>query len=263
MLNEYFYHERIRKSVAIFGSLFNNIYVLNKNSAGAIIQTKKVPLSYAPKSKFLERIREHADLDNDSKVALKLPRMSFEILAFTYSPERQLQKTGNFNRSGLTDSDRMKFYAPVPYNLSMQLNIFTKQQDDALQIVEQILPYFNPQYSLTIKPFSDYQDILEDVPITLSGMSYSDDYEGALDARRTIVYQLDFEMEANFYSGIIGSQIIRKVDVDTYIMDIDNGLTVDSDRQVSRITVLPNPLNVTADSDYGFTTTITDMVDSA
>ena len=263
MLNEYFYHERIRKSVAMFGSLFNNIYILHKNSSGAVINTKKVPLSYAPKSKFLERIREHADLDDDSKVALKLPRMSFEILAYTYAPERQLQKTGNFSRVGLTDSDRMKFYAPVPYTLSFQLNIFTKLQDDALQIVEQIIPYFNPQYSLTIKPFSDYQDILEDVPITLSGMSYSDDYEGAQDARRTIVYQLDFEMEANFYAGVINTQIIRKVDVDNYIMDIPNGLAADSDRKVSRITVLPNPLGVTADSDYGFTTTITNMVDSA
>ena len=91
MLNAYFYHERIRKSVAMFGSLFNNIYVLNKDSSGKVIQTKKVPLSYAPKSKFLERIREHADLDVDQKVALKLPRMSFEILAYTYAPERQLQ----------------------------------------------------------------------------------------------------------------------------------------------------------------------------
>tara|TARA_R100001377_G_scaffold11757_1_gene5919 strand:+ start:1538 stop:2329 length:792 start_codon:yes stop_codon:yes gene_type:complete len=263
MLNAYFYHERIRKSVAMFGSLFNNIYVLHKNSAGAVINTKKIPLSYAPKTKFLERIREHADLDNDNKVALKLPRMSFEILAFTYAPERQLQKTGNFSRVGLTDSDRMKFYAPVPYNLSFQLNIFTKAQDDALQIVEQILPYFNPQYSLTIKPFSSYQDILEDVPITLSGMSYSDDYEGALDSRRTIVYQLDFEMEANFYSGVINSQIIRKVEVDNYLMDVENGLTADSDVKVSKITVLPNPLGVSADSDYGFTTSIVNTVDSA
>ena len=129
----------------MFGSLFNNIYILHKNSSGAVINTKKVPLSYAPKSKFLERIREHADLDTENKVALKLPRMSFEILAYTYAPERQLQKTGNFSRAGLTDSDRMKFYAPVPYTLSMQLNIFTKLQDDALQIVEQIIPYFNPQ----------------------------------------------------------------------------------------------------------------------
>ena len=247
----------------MFGSLFNNIYVLHKNSAGGIINTKKVPLSYAPKSKFLERIREHADLDLDQKVALKLPRMSFEILAYTYAPERQLQKTGNFSRIGLTDSDRMKFYAPVPYNLSFQLNIFTKQQDEALQIVEQILPYFNPQYSLTIKPFSAYQDILEDCPITLSGMSYSDDYEGAMDARRTIVYQLDFEMEANFYSGVINTQIIRKIETEQYLMDIANGLTADSDAKVSTLTVLPNPLGVSADSDYGFTTTLVSHVDSS
>ena len=263
MLNAYFYHERIRKSVAMFGSLFNNIYVLNKNSAGAIIQTKKVPLSYAPKAKFLERIREHADLDTSNKVALKLPRMSFEILAYTYAPERQLQKTSNFNRVGLTDSDRVKVYSPVPYTLSMQLNIFTKSQDEALQIVEQIIPYFNPQYTITIKPFSDYSDILEDCPITLSGMSYSDDYEGSLDSRRTIVYQLDFEMEANFYSGVLNTQIIRKVTAEQYLMDIANGLTADSDVKVSTLTVLPNPLGVTADSDYGFTTTLVSHVDSS
>ena len=263
MLNAYFYHERIRKSVAIFGSLFNNIYVLNKNSAGAVIQTKKVPLSYAPKAKFLERIREHADLDLDQKVALKLPRMSFEILAYTYAPERQLQKMGSFNRVGLTDSDRVKIFAPVPYTLSMQLNIFTKAQDEALQIVEQIIPFFNPQYTITIKPFSAHADILEDCPITLSGMSYSDDYEGALDSRRTIVYQLDFEMEANFYSGVLNTQIIRKVTTEQYLMDVANGLVADSDVKVSTLTVLPNPLNVSADSDYGFTTTLVSHVDSS
>jgi len=263
MLNEYFYHERIRKSVAMFGSLFNNIYVLNKDSNGNVIQTKKVPLSYAPKSKFLDRIREHADLDLDQKVALKLPRMSFEILAYTYAPERQLQKTSNFNRVGLTDSDRVKVYSPVPYNLSMQLNIFTKAQDEALQIVEQIIPYFNPQYTITIKPFSQYADILEDCPITLSGMSYSDDYEGSMDARRTIVYQLDFEMEANFYSGVINTQIIRKIETEQYLMDIANGLAADSDTKVSTLTVLPNPLNVSADSDYGFTTTLVSHIDSS
>ena len=136
-------------------------------------------------------------------------------------------------------------------------------QDDALQIVEQIIPYFNPQYSLTIKPFSDYQDIIEDVPITLSGMSYSDDYEGAMDARRTIVYQLDFEMEANFYSGVISKQIIRKITTEQYLMDVANGLVADSDAKVSTLTVLPNPLGVSADSDYGFTTTLVNHVDSS
>ena len=94
-------------------------------------------------------------------------------------------------------------------------------------------------------------------------MSYSDDYEGAMDARRTIVYQLDFEMEANFYSGIANTQIIRKIETEQYLMDIPNGLTADSDAKVSTLTVLPNPLNVTADSDFGFTTTLIQHVDSS
>ena len=267
MLGSHFYHERIRKSVAMFGSLFNNIYVLRKDNTNKVISQARVPLSYAPSSSFLDRLRETPDLVTDTKVAIKLPRMSFEIVSFQYDSQRQLQKTNNLNRG--TGNNRNKIYTYTPYIIGFQLNIYTKTQDDALQIVEQILPYFAPQYTLTIKPFADYTDIKEDVPITLNGLTYSDAYEGALDNRRIIQYTLDFTMTANFYGPISEASIIRKPIVDLYASsrakDSDGQRvldTIDSDGAFAyfsptvRITVEPNPLDATPDSDYGFTTKI-------
>ena len=187
MFGNYFYHERIRKSVALFGKMFNNIYVLRKDGTGQVISQVKVPLSYASKAKFLDRIKNQPDLDNDQSVAIKLPRMSFEIVTIQYDPTRQLQKTNNINKSSTSSNLRNKIYSFVPYTINFQLNIYAKTQDDALQMVEQIIPYFAPQYTLTIKPFADYPDLVEDVPITIQGTSFTDDYEGAVEQRRTII----------------------------------------------------------------------------
>ena len=265
MLGSHFYHERIRKSVAMFGSLFNNIYVVRKDNTNKVISQARVPLSYAPSSSFLDRLRETPDLLNDTKVAIKLPRMSFEIVSFQYDSQRQLSKVNNINKG--SGNTRNKIYTYTPYIIGFQLNVYTKTQDDALQIVEQILPYFAPQYNLTIKPFADYSDIKEDVPITLNGLTYSDAYEGALDNRRIIQYTLDFTMTANFYGPTRESAIIRKSIMDLYVsqtlQDSDGTTvyrTIDSDGAFAlysptvKITVEPNPLNASPDSDYGFTT---------
>lgn len=247
----------------MFGSLFNNIYVLRKNSSGGTIGTVKVPISYAPRDQALVRIRDNANLDTDTGLGIKLPRLSFEMLAFTYAPERQLQKMGKIQKSIPSDTtvvSRNKIYNYVPYTISFQLNLYAKSQDDGLQILEQILPYFTPQYSLTIKPFSDYADVKEDVPIILQGVAYSDTYEGAVGDRRVINYQLDFEMHANFYGPFNAGKIIRDVETNQYLIGAGSA---DSDVWVSKINILPNPLGASADSDYGFTTTITNTVDSA
>lgn len=252
---QYFYHQRLRKSVAVFGTIFNNIYVVRKDSAGKIISQVKVPLSYAPRMKYLDRIRESPSLVDDIKVALKLPRMSFEITSITYNSERKLPKLNNYNKP-LPDSvnNRNKFFTPAPYTLGFQLNIYSKTQDDALQIVEQILPYFNPQYTLTIKPFSEIApDVREDVPITIQGVSFADDFEGAVEERRTIIYTLDFTMETNFYGPIDPATIIRRSQTDIYQAINFNEET---DPQLQQINVTPNPLNADPDSDFGFDTQI-------
>ena len=260
MFGTHFYHQRIRKSVAVFGTLFNNLYVLRKDSTGQVISQVKDPLSYGPQRKFLDRIRQNPDLDNDTKVAIKLPRMSFEMISATYDQGRQLQKTNTFLQAGINAGSRKKFYSWVPYNLGFQLSIYAKSQDDALQIVEQILPYFNPQYTLAIKPFADYGTISEDVPIVLTGVVLNDEYEGEMGStRRTIIYTLDFDMHVLFHGPIESQGIIRTAITD--ILNQDAGLQ-DSDIPLERITVTPDPALAGPDSDFGFSTVI-EGIDSA
>ena len=257
MFGTHFYHQKVRTCVAIFGKLFNNIYVVRPSSQ------LKVPLSYAPKQKYLERIRENPDLSANSQVAIKLPRMSFEITSFAYDATRQLTKVSNFNTFGTSNTNKQKFYSPVPYSVNFQLNVYAKSQDDALQIVEQILPTFNPQYTLTIKPFStEYPDFKEDIPIVIQGLSFSDDFEGSMEQRRTIIYTLDFEMKVSFYGPINTSDIIRTSKATFF--DIGAGL-LDSDIGLERIDTTPDPTSVFGmpDSDFGFSNTITLLSDSA
>jgi hypothetical protein len=262
MFGTYFYHQRIRKSVAVFGAMFNNIYVLRKNSSGGTISQVKVPLSYAPKRDFLSRIANMANgEDAERQVALKLPRMSFEIVNYAYDPTRQLAKTGNYQMTGNSASNRSKFFSPVPYNINFQLSVYAKTNDDALQIVEQILPFFNPQYTVTVKPVENYPDILEDTPIVLQSVAFSDDYEGALEQRRSIIYTLDFDMKINFYGPVSDTNSIIN-QVDTALYNMNTGLA-DSDEYLGLVRVRPNPADASADSDYGFATTIYGALDSA
>lgn len=263
MFGTYFYHERIRKSVSVFGRLFNNIYVIRKNSSGGILNQLKVPLSYAPKMKYLERIRENPSLENDTKVAIKLPRMSFEITNISYDLTRQLSKVSNFNTVGSTAATRQKFYSPVPYDIDFQLNIYAKNQDDALQIVEQILPTFNPQYTISIKPFKEiYPDFVEDVPIIVQSVSFADDFDGPLESRRTIIYTLTFQMKVQFYGAIENKDIVRTANAQLFNMNAGEN---DSDMYLERITVKPDPLSTIGlpDSDFGFSEEIVLGSDSA
>ncbi len=260
MFGGHFYHEKTKKAVALFGRLFNNLYVIRKNSSGAVISQVKVPLSYAPKNKFLERIRENTDLQDDTRVAIKLPRMSFEITSIAYDPTRQLAKVGNFTTASSTgeNTKRQKFFNPVPYIVTFQLNAYAKSQDDALQIVEQIFPTFNPQYTITINPFpTEFSAFKEDIQVIIQGVSFTDDFDGALEQRRTIIYSLDFEMKLSYHGPINDNSIIRQADAKFF--DIKAGLN-DSDIGLETIRVTPNPTSLIglADSDFGFTTTILD-----
>lgn len=254
MFGDHFYNQRVRKAVAIFGSLFDNLHVVRTAGSSSYSQIK-VPLSYSPKRKFLERISEmNNGEDAERQLALKLPRMSFEILGINYDPNRQLPKTNSYKRSVPSDKSKQKrYYIGVPYVISFQLNVYAKTQDDALQCVEQIIPYFNPQYTVAMKPYDDVDDIVEDVPIILTAVSFSDDYEGAMEQRRTIVYTLDFEMKIGFYGPAPkdGSSIISQVDVNLY--DMDAGIA-DSDLFINTMSITASPL-VSGDSDFSLVIT--------
>ena len=250
MFGTYFYHKRVRSAVSVFGSLFNNLFVLRKNSAGETISQVKVPLSYAPKRNFISRLEAmNSGEQAERRVAIKLPRMSFEITSITYDNTRQLNKMNSLNKvlSGSTVS-RQKIFSHTPYNINFDLNIYAKSQDDALQIVEQIFPFFTPQYTVTVKPFSNIADLTEDVPITLTSTNFSDDFEGAIEQRRTIIYTLSFEMKVNFYGPLNTSKIIREVSNNLFIMDS----ALDSGNYLKTIQITPTPSGVSADSDYGF-----------
>lgn len=232
----HFYHEKIRKVVATFGTMFNNLHVVRKDASGASISQMKVPLSYSPRQKFLDRIRETANME-DAKLAVKLPRMAFEMTALYYDPTRQLAKTNNFTKNVEGNANvRTKFFTSVPYILNFQLNILAKTNEDAVQILEQILPFFNPSYTVTMKQFSDYPDVTEDIPITLIGTSFVDDYEGSLENRRTIIYTLDFEIKTSFYGPIADAKIIKKAIVDFKNPDLPSD---DANSLIERITVEP------------------------
>jgi len=231
MFGSHFYHQRIRKAVAVFGSLFNDIYVVRKNSSGSTVSQMKVPLSYAPKRDFLDRIDKMSDgEDAERQIAVKLPRMSFEITSMNYDATRQLPKMNNcIVPSTSFDGKARKIYSPVPYNIEFQLNVYAKSQDDALQIVEQILPFFTPQYVVSVNPIAEY-DLVEDSPITFTGISFSDDYEGLLEARRSIIYTLTFEMKVNLYRDLSSpSSIILRYDIDFFNLEGTELFTTVSD----------------------------------
>ena len=251
MFGTWFYHKRVRTAVSVFGSMFNNLYVLRQNSSGETISQVKVPLSYAPKRNFISRLQAMSNgEDAERRVAIKLPRMSFEITNMQYDATRQLPKNNNISAT-IDDSitAKRKLYTATPYTISFQLNVYAKSQDDALQIVEQVLPYFAPQYTLTIKPFSDIPTLTEDVPITLSGVTFSDDFEGAVEQRRTIIYTLDFEMKIALYGPESNKNIIREVNNDLFLQ---NAGLEDSDVYIKTLQITPDPTSVSADSDYGF-----------
>jgi len=256
MFGTYFYHKRVRSAVSVFGSLFNNLYVLRKNSAGQTISQVKVPLSYAPKRNFISRLEAmNSGEEAERRVAIKLPRMSFEITSITYDETRQLNKMNNISKvvSG-SSTTRQKIFSHTPYNVNFDLNVYAKSQDDALQIVEQIFPFFTPQYTVSVKPFTNIA-LSEDVPITLTSVSFTDDFEGSIEQRRTIVYTLSFEMKINFHGPLGTSKIIREVSNNLFIIDSASGGDYIKTQQIT-----PTPANVSADSDYGFNTVDSDNI---
>ena len=248
--NRQFYHETIRNIIVGFGTLFNDIHVVRKNNSGAITQSMKVPLAYGPKQKWLARIDQDAGLD--SKVAITLPRMGFEIQNLTYDPARKLNRVQKFKKvkSSASSADKLDTqFMPVPYNLNVQLYAMAKNSDDALQMVEQILPYFQPDYTLTIKDMPE-MGVARDIPIVLNSINYEDSYKGDYAERRAIMYTLDFTTKFYLYGPVTSSKVIKTVQVDQY-----TDLPDVSPTREQRYTATPNPTSADADDDFGFNET--------
>ena len=254
MFGKHFYHESLRKVVIAFGTIFNNITVHRTNSSGEVVQSIKVPLSYSPKEKFLTRLEQQPDLD-DRQVAITLPRMGFEISGISYDASRKLQKLGKFKNVKSSTSSIMDYqYNPVPYNISFNLYCFTATAEGGLQIIEQILPYFQPDYTVTVNVIPS-MGIKRDVPIILNGVQYDDTYDGSYTTRRAVNYTLSFTAKTYLYGPIYAQRVIKETQSDLY------SDTPQSTRE-ERIVVVPDPTSADANDDFGFTTTITTFADA-
>jgi hypothetical protein len=245
MLGQQFYHETVRNIVVGFGTIFNNIQLVRKDNSGVIQQTMKVPLAYGPRQKFLVRLNDDADLTKAA--AVTLPRIGFEITGLTYDPARKLNRVQKFKKVKGDKSTQLDTqYMPVPYNIGFQLYILAKQSDDALQVIEQILPYFQPDYTITMND-NPNMDIKKDIPVILNSISYEDDYQGDFTTRRAIIYTLDFTCKFYLYGPITSSKVIKTVQVDQYA-----DLPDTSPKREQRLTVTPDPSSADADDDFGF-----------
>ncbi|MBA94860.1 MAG: hypothetical protein CMP21_03775 [Rickettsiales bacterium] len=206
LYNEYFYHKTIFKSVATFGTLFNDITVKRKTSDGNTVKELKVPLSYGPRSKFLAKIEE-----SDKNVAITLPRISFEMSGFSYDSQRKLNSLGVRYNTTETGSEK-SMYNPVPYNIGFSLNVYVEHFDEGLQIIEQIVPFFSPYLNIPSKLVYDDMGIVDDVPVLLNDVSLEESYEGQFEDKRVIMWNLSFTLKTNIFKPVKESDLIRQVE---------------------------------------------------
>jgi len=269
MFGQQYYHGTIRKYVIAFGNLFNDIIVQRLDSSGNRIQSLLVPLAYGPKEKWLVRLVQDPNLDQD--VAITLPRMGFEIQSMIYSPQRKLSSTIKNVRLKTTDFNRVDTqFIPVPYDITFLLSIFVKNADDGAQILEQILPYFRPEFTTQVNLIPEMK-IVADTPVVLQDVSIEDTYEGDFDTRRALIYNLTFNLKGYIYGPVANSGLIKRA--------ITNFVDTTTTEQptIERMTITPSqfangaPLfvpsgnsalsvalnQISANTDYGFTTDIT------
>jgi hypothetical protein len=258
MLGTQFYNEAVRKTVIAFGTLFNNIE-LKKTVEGQTLEVEKVPLAYGPKQKFLYRLQ--GNVGDGRKVSITLPRIYFEMTGIDYDGARKTAPTQKYRTTIEDNGDEVRTqYVPVPYNISFELGIIAKSQDDGLQILEQILPYFQPSFNMSIKFIPDMDEV-RDVAIILNSVNMEDDWEDDFTTRRSTIYTLQFTAKSYIYGPYSKADVIRKARVIETIGDLNvnkrhvelsytpKALTdINQDGQVDAA----DDLLVTADDDFGF-----------
>ena len=206
MFGNQFYHTTTKRLVAVFGTIFNDIKIDRNDNDGNFVQRMKVPISYGPHQKFLSRVEQDPDFQSQ---AIRLPRMSFELVSLTYDPARKLTST-LVNRSPITSNPNAfaTSYVPVPYNLEFQLSIMAKNVEDGTKIVEQILPFFKPDFTPSVR-LLDEQEIYMDIPVILNSVSYEDNYENDYLTRRAIIWTLTFTMKAYYFGPTTTKKVIK------------------------------------------------------
>lgn len=260
MLGPHFYNEAIRKTVVSFGTLFNNIEIKKKNPTNsAVIETEKVPLAYGPQNKFLARIEQNPDLKH--RIAMTLPRMYFEMTGVSYDASRKTSPIQKYRTIIAENGDEVRVqYVPVPYNMEFELGIMAKSQDDGLQILEQILPYFQPNFNVTINMIPDMNE-KKDIAIVLNNIDYEDDWEDDFMQRRSITWSLRFTAKSYIYGPFNQADLIKRAIIIETVGDLNQN------KRAARFTYTPKALEdinqdgvidsvddalVMPDDDFGF-----------
>ena len=214
MLGQYYYHEIIRKTIIAFGTLFNTIDIRHTKQDGSAYSTMRVPIAYGPVEKFLARLEQKPDLRQ--RVAITLPRLSFEMGSITYDPQRKVSTMQTFKaQSTVGNKIAKKLFMPVPYNIGFNLGIMTQYNEDALQIIEQILPFFQPSFNLTVDLVSSIGE-KRDIPMILDNLTFDDNYASGYEEKRVITHTLNFTAKTFLFGPVPTSSegLIKKVQVD-------------------------------------------------
>ena len=243
MFGQFHYHSAIRKYIIMFGNMFNDIDVVRFNSAGDNVQQLRVPIAYGPREKFLAKLR--TDPDGRREIAMVLPRLSFELTSMNYAPERVLNRTHKQLGIGGGNNSLRKTFTPAPYDLDMSLYAMFANQEDAVQVVEQILPYFRPEWTNSVKIVPEL-DTYVDVPTILNGMTIEDSYDGDFDQRRAIIYTFTFKIKGYLFGPVTNKGIIRRTLVNTFDPQANtatgNVIISTSDTKLQRLTLTPGLL---------------------
>lgn len=279
MFGKTFHHGTLRKYVTLFGTLFNDIWINREDGSGNVVNSQKIPLSYSPREKLLARV-EGIENDQDplrQPFAIMLPRMGFEITGFEYDASRKLTTINKFVRQN-TDNEYVRKYQynPVPYNITFDLSIFVKNTSDGTMILEQILPYFTPEWTTTVQLISD-PNITLDVPLILTGVSQDDVYEGSFEERRSLIWTLSFTMKGFFFGPTKRQGIINLANTTFYDATIFDNIddAINEIEGIERVTVTPgldangNPTSdanntidkdeISATDNYGYITQVEDL----
>ena len=224
MLGTYYYHEIVRRTIIAFGTLFNNIEIKHKTQSGDAFSSVKVPIAYGPTEKFLARLEQKPD--PRQRVAITLPRLAFEMDSISYDNQRKVSTMQTFKAFATDGSKARKVFMPVPYNLGFKLYAMTQYNEDSLQIIEQILPFFQPSFNLTVDLVKSIGE-KRDIPMVLENVSFQDNYDSGMDEKRVIIYTLEFTAKTYLFGPVADTSegLIKKVTVD-YATDTANRKTV-------------------------------------
>lgn len=269
-------HDSLRKYIIVFGTVFNDIYINRLSATGEVLQTLKVPLTYGPKEKVLARLDQNPTMDN--QVAIVLPRISFEMTSLEYDPTRKLNTLNKLTKQSATagTDDEVKYqYQPVPYDMQFEMSILVKNSEDGTRIVEQIVPYFTPAFTVSVNVVPEV-DSARDIPIVLNSISSQDQYEGNFEQRRAMIWTLSFTLKGYLYGPSKKSKLIKLAETTFRLpVDVETGNTTNTSNTIvvaSRPGLTANGVatsNVAASiaydeiistDNYGFINTITENI---